>query len=118
MKRKRIGGFSAVEMVAVVAVLLILAAIIAVPFVSGKAQAVHLRRTNAAATLNAAEHALLDFNSTTAAATGQASLVVSATPLERILALKAAGFLVTLISTEDVTLVQTNGLYYWVPVRP
>jgi len=30
-------------------------------------------------------------------------------------ALKAAGFLASLVSTEDVILVQTNGIYYWAP---
>lgn len=55
MKRKRADGFTAVELVAVLSVLLILATIVVAVFIAGKDSAVQLRRTNAAATLNAAE---------------------------------------------------------------
>lgn len=118
MKDKRTNGFTAVELVAVLSVLLILAGIITAVFISGKDSAVLLRRTNAASTLNAAEHSLLDYNSSTAPGLGRDPVTAPSDALGRILALKAAGFLVTLISTEDVALVHTNGIYLWVPVRP
>lgn len=116
MKGKIPRGFTAVELVAVVSVLLILAAIVTAIFVSGKDSAVGLRRTNAASTLNAAERSLLDYNSSTAPGLGRDAIAAPAETLGRIAALKAAGFLVTLISTEDVILTQTNGVYYWAPV--
>jgi hypothetical protein len=99
-------------------VLLILAAIVTAVFIAGKDSAVDLRRTNAASTLNAAERSLLDFNSSTAPGLGRDSIAAPADALARIVALKTAGFLVTLISTEDVVLTRTNGIYYWAPVRP
>jgi type II secretory pathway pseudopilin PulG len=105
-------------LVAVLSVLLILAGIIAAVFISGKDSAVLLRRTNAASTLNAAEQSLQDYNSSTAPGLGRAPMSVPSDALGRILAFKAAGFLVTFISTEDVVLVQTNGVYLWIPTRP
>lgn len=116
MKGKIPRGFTAVELVAVVSVLLILAAIVTAIFVSGKDSAVGLRRTNAASTLNAAERSLLDYNSSTAPGLKRDAIAAPSDTLGRIAALKAAGFLVTLISTEDVSLTQTNGVYYWAPV--
>jgi type II secretory pathway pseudopilin PulG len=118
IKRKITGGFTAVELVAVVSVLLILAAIVTAVFIAGKDSAVDLRRTNAASTLNAAERSLLDFNSSTAPGLGRDPIAAPSDALARIVALKTAGFLVTLISTEDVVLTRTNGIYYWAPVRP
>jgi type II secretory pathway pseudopilin PulG len=115
---KKTGGFTAVELVAVLSVLLILAGIVAAVFIAGKASAVDLRRTNAASTLNAAERSLLDYNSSTAPGLGRDPIVAPSDALARMVALKAAGFLVTLISTEDVVLTQSNGIYYWAPVRP
>jgi len=118
LTRKITGGFTAVELVAVVSVLLILAAIVTAVFIAWKDSAVGLRRTNAASTLNAAERSLLDYNSSTAPGLGRDPMVTPSDALGRIVALKTAGFLVTLISTEDVVLTQTNGIYYWAPVRP
>lgn len=118
MRQNRLSGFTAVELVAVLSVLLILAGIITAVFISGKDSAVLLRRTNAASTLNAAEHSLLDYHSSTAPGLGRDSIAVPSDALGRILALKGAGFLATLISTEDVVLVQTNGVYLWVPAQP
>ena len=118
MKYKRTSGFTAVELVAVLSVLLILAGIITAVFISGKDSAVALRRTNAASTLNTAEHTLLDYNSSAAPSLGREPVAIPSDAVARILALKAAGFLATLISTEDVVLVQTNGVYFWAPVRP
>ena len=118
LSKKITGGFTAVELVAVLSVLLILAGIVAAVFIAGKGSAVDLRRTNAASTLNAAERSLLDYNSSTAPGLGRDPIVAPSDALARMVALKAAGFLVTLISTEDVVLTQSNGIYYWVPVRP
>jgi prepilin-type N-terminal cleavage/methylation domain-containing protein len=118
MNHKRTSGFTAVELVAVLSVLLILAGIVTAVFISGKDSAITLRRSNAASTLNAAERSLLDFNSSTAPGLGLDPIAPPADAPGRILALKAAGFLVTLISTEDVVLVQTNGVYFWAPVGP
>ena len=118
LNKKIAGGFTAVELVAVVSVLLILAAIVTAGFIAGEDSAVGLRRTNAASTLNAAERSLLDYNSSTAPGLGRDPMVTPSDALGRIVALKTAGFLVTLISTEDVVLAQTNGIYYWAPVRP
>ncbi len=118
MNSKNSGGFTAVELVAVVSVLLILAAMIAAVFIAGKSSAVGLRRTNAASTLNAAERSLLDYNSSTAPGVGRDPIVPPSDAFGRIVALKTAGFLVSLISAEDVVLTQTNGIYYWAPVPP
>lgn len=118
MKRKRADGFTTVELVAVLSVLLILATIVVAVFIAGKDSAVQLRRTNAAATLNGAERSLLDYNSSTAPGLGRDPVAAPPDALGRIVALKAAGFLVNLISTEDVVLTQTNGLYFWAPVQP
>lgn len=118
MKRKRADGFTAVELVAVLSVLLILATIVVAVFIAGKDSAVQLRRTNAAATLNGAERSLLDYNSSTAPGLGRDPVAAPPDALGRIVALKAAGFLVNLISTEDVVLTQTNGFYFWAPVQP
>ena len=117
MKRKSAGGFTAVELVAVLSVLLILATIVAAVFIAGKDSAVYLRRTNAAATLNAAERSLLDYNSAIAPGLGRDPIAIPSDALGRMLALKAAGFLVTLTSTEDVVLTQTNRVYCWAPVQ-
>jgi len=118
MKTRRTGGFTAVELVAVVSVLLILATIVMAVFIAGKDSAVYLRRTNAASNLNAAERSLLDYNSSTAPGLGRDPIAAPSDAPGRMLALKAAGFLVNLISTEDVLLTQTNGVYYWAPVQP
>lgn len=118
MKRKSADGFTAVELVAVLSVLLILATIVAAVFIAGKDSAVYLRRANAAATLNAAERSLLDYNSSTAPGLGRDPIAAPSDALGRMLALKAAGFLVNLISTEDVVLTQTNGVFTWAPVQP
>jgi type II secretory pathway pseudopilin PulG len=118
LTRKIAGGFTAVELVAVLSVLLILAGIVTAIFILGKDSALALRRTNAASALNAAERSLLDYNSSTAAGLGLDVMAAPSDAPGRIMALKAAGFLVTLISTEDVSLTQTNGIYYWAPVRP
>ena len=115
MSQKLLRGFTAIELIAVVCVLLILAGIIIAVFVSGKDSAVGLRQTDAAAALNAAERSLLDHNSSTAPGLGQDPVSPPADGPGRIAALKAAGFLASLVSTEDVILVQTNGIYYWAP---
>lgn len=117
MKRKSAAGFTAVELVAVLSVLLILATIVAAVFIAGKNTAVELRRTNAASTLNAAERSLLDYNSSTAPGLAREPIAPPSDAFGRMMALKAAGFLVNLISTEDVVLTQTNGVYYWAPVQ-
>jgi type II secretory pathway pseudopilin PulG len=114
----RIGGFTAVELVAVVAVLLILAGVISAVFISGRPTAVALRRTDAASTLNAAEHSLLDYNSTTAPVLGGPTIDAPSDPTGRIVVLKAAGFIGSLISAEDVALIRTNGIYLWIPTPP
>jgi len=115
MSRQRSWGFTAIELIAVVAVLLILAGIVIAVFVSGKDSALLLRRTDAAAALNGAERSLSDYNSSTAPGLGQAPVCPPADTPSRIAALKTAGFLASLVSTEDVVLTQTNGIYYWVP---
>lgn len=115
MSRKLLRGFTAIELIAVVCVLLILAGIVIAVFVSGKDTAVGLRRTNAAAALNGAERSLLDQNSSSAPALGQDPVSPPADGPGRIAALKVAGFLASLVSTEDVILTQTNGIYYWAP---
>ena len=115
MSRKLLRGFTAIELIAVLCVLLILAGIVIAVFVSGKDTAVGLRRTNAAAALNGAERSLLDHNSSSAPGLGQDPVSPPADGPGRIAALKAAGFLASLVSTEDVILVQTNGIYYWAP---
>ena len=117
MSRKFLRGFTAIELIAVVCVLLILAGIIIAVFVSGKDSAVGLRQTDAAAALNAAERSLLDHNSSTAPGLGQDPVSPPNDSPGRIAALKAAGFLASLVSTEDVILTQTNGIYYWAPAR-
>lgn len=115
MNLKRLRGFTAIELLAVVCVLLILAGIVIAVFVSGKPTAVGLRRTDAAAALNAAEHSLFDYNCSTAPGLGQEPVFPPGDSPGRMAALQAAGFLASLISTEDVVLIQTNGIYYWVP---
>lgn len=115
MSWPRLRGFTAIELIAVVGVLLILAGIVIAVFVSGKDSALLLRRADAAAALNGAEHSLLDHNSSTAPGLGQDPVCPPADGLGRIAALKAAGFLASLISAEDVILTQTNGIYYWAP---
>jgi type II secretory pathway pseudopilin PulG len=117
MSQKLLRGFTAIELIAVVCVLLILAGIIIAVFVSGKDSAVGLRQTDAAAALNAAERSLLDHNSSTAPGLGQDPVSPPIDSPGRIAALKAAGFLASLVSTEDVILTQTNGIYYWAPAR-
>jgi type II secretory pathway pseudopilin PulG len=117
MSQKLLRGFTAIELIAVVCVLLILAGIIIAVFVSGKDSAVGLRQTDAAAALNAAERSLLDHNSSTAPGLGQDPVSPPNDSPGRIAALKAAGFLASLVSTEDVILTQTNGIYYWAPAR-
>ena len=117
MSQKLLRGFTAIELIAVVCVLLILAGIIIAVFVSGKDSAVGLRQTDAAAALNAAERSLLDHNSSTAPGLGQDPVSPPNDSPARIAALKAAGFLASLVSTEDVILTQTNGIYYWAPAR-
>jgi type II secretory pathway pseudopilin PulG len=117
MSQKLLRGFTAIELIAVVCVLLILAGIIIAVFVSGKDSAVGLRQTDAAAALNAAERSLLDHNSSTAPGLGQDPVSPPNDSPGRIAALKAAGFLASLVSTEDVILAQTNGIYYWAPAR-
>jgi type II secretory pathway pseudopilin PulG len=117
MSQKLLRGFTAIELIAVVCVLLILAGIIIAVFVSGKDSAVGLRQTDAAAALNAAERSLLDHNSSTAPGLGQDPVYPPNDSPGRIAALKAAGFLASLVSTEDVILTQTNGIYYWAPAR-
>ena len=59
MSQKLLRGFTAIELIAVVCVLLILAGIVIAVFVSGKDSAVGLRQTDAAAALNGAERSLL-----------------------------------------------------------
>ena len=115
MSQKLFRGFTALELIAVVCVLLILAGILIAVFVSGKDSAVGLRRTNAAAALNGAERSLLDHNSSTAPGLGQDPVSPPADGPGRIAALTVAGFIASLISTEDVILMQTNGIYYWAP---
>jgi type II secretory pathway pseudopilin PulG len=117
MSQKLLRGFTAIELIAVVCVLLILAGIIIAVFVSGKDSAVGLRQTDAAAALNAAERSLLDHNSSTAPGLGQDPVSPPTDSPGRIAALKAAGFLASLVSTEDIILTQTNGIYYWAPAR-
>lgn len=117
MSQKLLRGFTAIELIAVVCVLLILAGIIIAVFVSGKDSAVGLRQTDAAAALNAAERSLLDHNSSTAPGLGQDPVSPPNDSPGRIAALKAAGFLASLVSSEDVILTQTNGIYYWAPAR-
>ena len=117
MSQKLLRGFTAIELIAVVCVLLILAGIIIAVFVSGKDSAVGMRQTDAAAALNAAERSLLDHNSSTAPGLGQDPVSPPNDSPGRIAALKAAGFLASLVSTEDVILTQTNGIYYWAPAR-
>ena len=117
MSQKLLRGFTAIELIAVVCVLLILAGIIIAVFVSGKDSAVGLRQKDAAAALNAAERSLLDHNSSTAPGLGQDPVSPPNDSPGRIAALKAAGFLASLVSTEDVILTQTNGIYYWAPAR-
>ena len=117
MSQKLLRGFTAIELIAVVCVLLILAGIIIAVFVSGKDSAVGLRQTDAAAALNAAERSLLDHNSSTAPGLGQDPVSPPNDSPGRIAALNAAGFLASLVSTEDVILTQTNGIYYWAPAR-
>ena len=117
MSQKLLRGFTAIELIAVVCVLLILAGIIIAVFVSGKDSAVGLRQTDAAAALNAAERSLLDHNSSTAPGLGQDPVSPPNDSPGRIAALKVAGFLASLVSTEDVILTQTNGIYYWAPAR-
>lgn len=115
MNSRCLRGFTAIELLAVVCVLLILAGIVIAVFVSGKPSAVGLRRTDAAAALNAAERSLSDYNTSTAPGLGQDPVCPPGDSPGRIAALQAAGFIASLISTEDVVLVQTNGVYYWVP---
>lgn len=118
MKRSRHRGFAAIELIAVVMVILILAGIVLAFFTSGKDEAATLRKTNAAAVLNEAERALAEYNSSTAPGLGKPAVVITdADPATRIVALKQNGFLASQIKPADVTVSGANGNYFWSPAN-
>ncbi|MCI0744365.1 MAG: type II secretion system GspH family protein [Verrucomicrobia subdivision 3 bacterium] len=118
MKRSFQRGFTAIELIAVVMVILILSGIVLAFFTSGKDEAGALRKTNAAAVLNEAERALAEYNSSTAPGLGKPAVVITDTdPAARTVALKQSGFLGSKIKATDVTVIWTNGNYFWSPTN-
>lgn len=118
MKRSFQRGFTAIELIAVVMVILILSGIVLAFFTSGKDEAAALRKTNAAAVLNEAERAVAEYNSSTAPGLGKLPVVITdADPAARIVALKQNGFLGSQIKAADVTVIGTNGNYFWSPAN-
>jgi prepilin-type N-terminal cleavage/methylation domain-containing protein len=118
MKRRCHQGFTAIELIAVVMVILILSGIVLAFFTSGKDEAAALRKTNAAAVLNEAERALAEYNSSTAPGLGKPVVVISDTdPSARIATFKQNGFLGSQIKAADVTLSRINRSYFWSPAN-
>src|SRR4029077_18210308 len=118
MKRSFHRGFTAIELISVVMVILILSAIVLAFFRSGKNEAAALRKTNAAAVLNEAERALAEYNSSTAPGLVKSPVVIQGTdPAARIAALIQNGFLGSQIKSGDVTVSGNNGAYFWSPAN-
>lgn len=116
----KIKGFTVIEMVAVIIIIVILAAAGMMFMYGGKDQASHIRCTDAAATLNSAEHALYDYNVNTVPAfpTTKSVVTPSLDPQTRIADLRSNKFLESLINYQDVILTATNGLIpMWLPAN-
>jgi type II secretory pathway pseudopilin PulG len=108
-------GFTAIELIAAVVVILILVGVILAVFGDSRGEAVALRRNNAASILNEAEHSLAEYNSSTGPGLGRNPVTIIGTdPAARILALQQAGFLNSLVKPSDVIL-NSTGTCLWTP---
>ena len=95
-------GFTSIELIATVVVILILAAITVPKMFGGRDQAQHIRRADAAAALNAAEGAYYIFKTKTAPALSKTVPTLNTFKAQRILDLQTYGFLETSVDPADI----------------
>jgi type II secretory pathway pseudopilin PulG len=111
-------GFSIVELIAVIIVMIIIASIVLPMLFGGKTPANNTRCRDEAAALNAAETSLVSYINTTAVSLGTVGTYtnLSVTPALRIQSLNSWGFLTSQINPNDVTLDTTKNPPLWSPV--
>lgn len=112
-------GFSIIELIAVIIVLIILASILLPTVFGGKNQANDIRCKDEAAALNSAESTFNTYITTTAVSMGTVNNYtnISTDPATRINNLLAWGFLTSKINTNDVSLSLTNSSTpLWLPM--
>jgi prepilin-type N-terminal cleavage/methylation domain-containing protein len=118
MQHKHFNGFTLVELVAAISVILILTGIVMVVANSGKEAAVQIRCKDAAATLNEAERNLENYRGRICPSLGGNPLNdVPTDPQARISRLQAEGFLANGIDASmSVVLTNlSNGCFRWLP---
>ena len=121
MKQHKNKGFTALELVGVIVIIVILAAISIPAMFGSKSQATTVRSRDEAAALNAAEGNYYDYRYKTGPAlTGVNPIVDTYTtdPATRINNLAGAGYLTSVINTNDVLLNASSDLPVWSPAYP
>jgi prepilin-type N-terminal cleavage/methylation domain-containing protein len=108
-------AFTIVELVAVIVVIVILAAILIPTIFGSRSYANIVRSTDAAASLNAAEQAVYYFNHKTAPALSKAPLVLPSIKPDRIKAFCDNGYLKTSVDPNDVQLDTSVDPAAWKP---